>query len=412
MRIPEITAALRHRNFYLFYTGYAVSLTGSWIQTVTVAWFVYRVTGSGYWLGAVAFAGQIPAFILAPIGGVVADRCHRRNVVIVTQLLLMTQAFLTWILFSADMLSVNIIIILEIFLGTVKAVDVPVRQAFILDMVGNGDDLQNAIALNSILFNSARLIGPLAAALIITRAGEGLSFFINGVSFTAVLISLLMMNIRKEIPAKTKNRVSGELFEGFGYAVRNIPVLTLIAAGAFFNFLPVMVLYPVFAHDILSGNSGTYGIMVSASAMGALTGALFLANRKNSLGLGNAVTAAAFSLGAGTLVLSFSSTVSAACILCFSVGGATMILNAGSNTILQRISDPDKRGRVLSLWIMAAMGASPLGSLAGGMAVNILGVKPTYFIAGAVCLCGVIIFYFCVPPVNKALAENFQCKTT
>jgi MFS family permease len=321
----------------------------------------------------------------------------------------MLQAFLMGILFVNGMLHIEIIIMLEIFLGLVKAIDVPVRQAFIADMVEDKNDLHNAIALNSILFNSARLIGPLIAALIISRIGEGWSYFINGISFTAVVVSLLLMNIKDKFNHPVDSRVAGELLEGFDYAFNNAPVFTVIAAGAFFNFLPVMVLYPVFAHDILSGNSGTYGLMVSASGMGAVLGALFLANRRSCLGLGSAVTIAAFSLGAGTLVLSFSSSVSAACILCFSVGGATMILNAGSNTILQRICDPAKRGRVLSLWIMAAMGASPLGSFAGGMAANIFGIKPTYLIAGLIGLAGVIIFYFYIPRVNKALAENVSC---
>jgi len=409
MRFLNFTGALRHRNFLYFYTGYAVSLTGSWIQTITTAWLVYRITGSGFWLGAVTFAGQIPAFIFAPIGGVLADRCSRKNLVLTTQVILMIQAFLMGVLFMTGMLYIEVIVLLEIFLGMVKAIDVPVRQAFIIDMVEDKDDIHNAIALNSILFNSARLIGPLIAALIISRAGEGWSYFINGVSFTAVVFSLLIMEIKEKILSPVDSPLAGELLEGFDYAFNNAPVFTLIAAGAFFNFLPVMVLYPVFAHDILSGNSGTYGLLVSASGMGALLGALFLANRRSCLGLGSAVSIAAFSLGAGTLVLSFSSSVSAACILCFSVGGATMILNAGSNTILQRICDPAKRGRVLSLWIMAAMGASPLGSFAGGMAANCFGIQPTYLIAGLIGLGGVIILYFYIPSVNKALAENVIC---
>lgn len=409
MRLLHVTGALRHRNFFIFYIGYAVSLTGSWVQTVTTAWLVYRITGSGFWLGAVAFAGQIPAFILTPLGGVLADRCRRRDIVLATQAISMVQAFLTGTLFIYGLLHVEIIILLEIFLGLVKAIDVPVRQAFIADMVEDKNDLHNAIALNSILFNSARLIGPLIAALIISRAGERWSYFINGASFTAVVVSLLLMNIKEKNTHPAGSRVSCELLDGFDYAFNNAPVLTVIAAGAFFNFIPVMVLYPVFAHDILSGNSGTYGLMVSASGMGAVLGAFFLANRRSCLGLGSAVSIAAFSLGAGTLILSFSSSVSSACILCFSVGGATMILNAGSNTILQRICDPAKRGRVLSLWIMAAMGASPMGSFAGGMAANFFGIKPTYLIAGLIGLAGVVIFCFYIPRVNKAISENIFC---
>lgn len=410
MRFLYGRGALRHRNFFIFYIGYAVSLTGSWIQTITTAWLVYRVTGSGFWLGAVTFAGQVPGFIFAPVGGVLADRYSRKSIVLITQLVSMLQAFLMGILFINGMLDIKVIIVLEIFLGIIKAVDVPVRQAFVIDMVEDRNDINNAIALNSILFNSARLIGPLVAALIITRTGEGWSYFINGFSFTAVVISLLKMDIKEKNSYPVNSCVRGELLEGFNYVFKNVPVFTLIAAGAFFNFLPVMVLYPVFAHDILSGNSGTYGLMVSASGTGALLGAFFLANRRSSLGLGSAVSIAAFSLGAGTLVLSFSSSLSAVCILCFSLGGATMILNAGSNTILQRITDPDKRGRVLSLWIMAAMGASPLGSIAGGLAANIFGIKPTYLIAGVIGLAGVIILYYNIPRVNRALLENISCE--
>jgi MFS family permease len=406
MRFFKVSGALSHRNFFIFYAGYAVSLTGSWIQTVTTAWLVYRITGSGFWLGTVTFAGQIPAFVFAPIGGVLADRCSRKLLVMTTQIMLMLQAFLTGILFMTGTLYLNVIIILEIFLGLVKAIDVPVRQAFIIDMVEDNKDLSNAIALNSILFNGARLIGPLAAALIISKAGEGWSYFINGISFTAVVISLLVMRLKEDFSKPENSCLTVDLLDGFDYAFNNVPVFTLIAAGAFFNFLPVMVLYPVFAHDILSGNSGTYGLMVSASGMGAVAGALFMVKRSSCLGLGSAIFAAAFSLGAGTMVLSFSSSVSAACMLCFSVGGSTMILNSGSNAILQRISDPAKRGRVLSLWIMAAMGASPLGSFAGGLAANTFGVKPVYLIAGLIGLAGVIILYLYIPGVNKALADN------
>ncbi len=408
MRFLNERGALRHHNFFTFYAGYAVSLTGSWIQTVTTAWLVYRITGSGFWLGAVTFAGQIPGFIFAPAGGVLADRYSRRSLVMITQTASMAQAFLMGILFINGALGIYIIIVLEIFLGMIKAVDVPVRQAFILDLVEDRDDLNSAIALNSILFNGARLVGPIAAALVITQAGEGWSYFINGLSFTAVLVSLACMEIKTRSVSSGCFRPAGELLEGFNYVINNIPVFTLIAAGAFFNFLPVMVLYPVFAHDILSGNSATYSLMVSASGTGALLGAFFLANRRSCIGLGSAVSIAAFSLGAGTLVLSFSSSITSVCILCFSVGGATMILNAGSNTILQRITDPDKRGRVLSLWIMAAMGASPIGSIAGGAAANIFGIQPVYLIAGIIGLAGVVIFYINIPHVNKALTENIS----
>jgi MFS family permease len=220
-----------------------------------------------------------------------------------------------------------------------------------------------------------------------------------------------MMNIKQSNVLPVKTCVTGDLREGFDYVYNNVPVFTVIAAGAFFNFLPVMVLYPVFAHDILEGNSTTYGLLASASGLGALLGAIILANRRSCLGLGSAVSVAAFSLGAVTMILSISSSIAVSCILCFCVGGATMILNAGSNTILQRICDPAKLGRVLSIWIMTAMGASPLGSFIGGWAANSFGIRPAYFIAGMIGLAGFIVFYFYIPRVNKTLAENILCES-
>ena len=407
MKSAHVIRALRHRNYRLFFSGYAVSLVGTWIQSVTTAWLAYRITGSGFWLGVVTFAGQIPVSIISPFGGVLADNHDRRRMVTITQALSMVQALSLAVLFFAGCLTLPLIIVLEIFLGVVKGIDVPVRQAFVLDMVESREDLHNAIALNSTLFNGARLVGPVIAGIMIARVGEGWCFFINGLSFSTVLASLFAMRIPLFVRGE-KPDVLAELEEGVRYVVHNPPVRVLLLAVTFFCFLPVIVLYPVYTREILSGDSHTYGLLVSATGLGALLGALFLAGRRSFHGLGTLVLWATFSFSAGAIVLSFARILPLSMGLCVCIGFGMMILNAGSNTILQTISDPDKRGRVVSLWIMFSMGAAPVGSLAGGWISHAIGISATYLITGVAGLAGALAFSFYVPRINKALRHGVR----
>lgn len=407
MTSRNILRALRHRNYRLFFAGYAVSLLGSWIQTVTTAWLAYRLTGSGFWLGVVTFAGQIPVSVVSPFGGLVADRRDRRRVIVATQALSMVQALFLAFLFFTDCLTIPLLAGLEIFLGVVKGIDVPVRQAFVLDMVENRDELHNAIALNSSLFNGARLVGPVVAGVLIARTGEGWCFLINGITFLAVLVSLMLMKVPRAVRTGRQGALV-DLREGVRYVLYNPAARVLLVSVTFFCFLPVMVLYPVYAREILNGDSHTYGLLVSATGLGALFAALLLAGRRASYGLGTLVLVAAVMFSGGGLVLSWSRSLALSYPVCLAVGFGMMILNAGSNTILQTISDPDKRGRVVSLWIMMSMGAAPLGSLAGGALAEAIGVTTTYFIAGSLGLLGALVFTVFVPEINRALRKSLR----
>jgi len=384
-----------------------VSLLGTWIQTVTTAWLAYRISGSSFWLGVVTFAGQIPTSLMSPFGGVFADSMDRRRMIMITQVLSMAQAVCMALLFFAGLLSLPLIIFFETFLGLVKGIDVPVRQAFVLDMVENREDLHNAIALNSTLFNGARLVGPVVAGVMIARVGEGWCFFINGLSFFAVILSLAVMKMPHFIKSAKMN-VMMDFRDGLSYAAHNPPVRILLVAVTFFCFLPVMVLYPVYAREILSGDSHTYGLLVSATGLGAFTGAVILAGRRGFHGLATFSLIAAILFSSGAVGLSFSKSLPLSMGLCFIAGFGMMILNAGSNTMLQTISDPDKRGRVISLWIMAAMGAAPLGSLAGGMMSQSIGISATYLVTGVAGLAGAFLFSFRVSRINRELLRNVK----
>lgn len=386
--------ALRHRNYRLFFIGQSISLIGTWMQQVAVSWLVYRMTNSPFLLGVVGFASQIPTFFVTPIAGVVADKYDRHRLLVITQLLLMAQASILAVLVLTNSVKVWHILALSVFLGTVHSFDIPVRQSFIVKMIEKRDDLGNAIALNSSMFNVARLAGPSLAGIIIAVYGEGMCFLINALSYIAVIVSLLAMRIERRKSKPENLDILRELKEGFKYAF-GIPHLRLILL--FLGLIsliavPYQTLMPVFARDVFHGGPRTLGFLVAMSGAGALLGAIYLAGRKSVMGLEKIIAIASGLFGLGIIVFACSRWLwfSMAMILVISFG--VMVQMAASNTVLQTIVEDDKRGRIMSFYAMSFMGMAPFGSLLTGGLAEKIGAPATLFICGVCCVMGSFIF--------------------
>jgi MFS family permease len=366
---------------------------------------VYHLTNSAFLLGLVGFAGQIPTFLIAPFAGVFTDRWNRYRLLIVTQIAAMIQAFALAFLYLNGSIQVWHIVALSILLGIVNAFDVPVRQSFVIEMVEKKEDLGNAIALNSSMVNGARLFGPSIAGMLIAFTGEGICFLLNGVSYLFVIASLLMMKITPRKIAQREKHVMSELKEGFRYTFGFAPIRYLILLLALISLvgMPYTVLMPVFAKEILHGGSHTFGFLMGASGMGALLGALFLASRKNVLGLDKLIPLAAATFGAGLIAFSFSRFFLLSFALMVFVGLGMMLQMASTNTILQTIVDDDKRGRVMSFYTMAFMGTAPFGSFIAGSLASKIGAPNTLVVGGVACILGTLVFVRYLPRLRKAV---------
>ena len=383
--------------------GQILSLVGTWTQQIALPWLVYRLTGSKFLLGLVGFATQIPAFLLAPVAGVMADRWNRYRIIIATQTLSMLQAALLAILFFTGHINISNIIILAIFLGLINAFDMPTRQSFVISLVENKEDLSNAIALNSMMFNSARLIGPAVAGLIIAASNEGVCFAINAVSFLFVIASLLMMKISPEKANPNRKRVLLEFREGLAHVLGFTPLkyLMLLLALVSLTGMSYAVLMPVFADKMLHGGPGTFGLLMSFAGIGAMTGAAYLASRKTVRGLLKIIPLAITLFGFGLITIAFSNTLWLALPLMFVIGLGMMTQMAASNTIIQTIVDDDKRGRIMSFYVMAFIGTAPFGSLLAGSLAEKIGVPYTLAIGGSLCVLGAAIFTLKMPDMRK-----------
>jgi MFS family permease len=401
--------ALSYRNYRLFFFGQGLSLIGTWMQMIALAWLVYRITNSAFLLGLTGFLGQIFIFPFAPFAGVVADRFDRHKIMVTTQTLSMIQAFILAALVFTNTVSIWHIILLNIILGIINAFDMPARQSFVVEMVEKKSDLGNAIALNSSLFNVARLAGPSIAGLVIAAFGEGFCFLLNGISFLAVIFSLLAM---RDIP---KRKMKGahplrDLKEGIGYAYRFAPIRYLLTMMALISVIgmPYVVLMPVFARDILHGGPETLGLLMGASGIGAVSGALYLASRKSVRGLVNWIAVASFTFGVGLIAFSFSRTLWLSSLVLVVAGFGMIVQMAAGNTILQTIVDEDKRGRVMSLFIMAFIGTMPFGSLLSGVLADNIGVPYTVLLSGAVCVIAAALFTFKIPQLKKMIRPIYM----
>jgi MFS family permease len=398
--------ALRYRNYRLFFGGQVVSLAGTWITTTATSWLVYRLTGSAVLLGVVGFAGQFPAFVMGPFAGIVVDRWNRHRLLVVTQTLSMLQSFALAALTLTGHITVEAVVLLSVVQGLVNAFDMPGRQAFLITMIDNKEDLGNAIALNSSMVNAARLIGPTIAGLVIAVANEGWCFLIDGVSYIAVIVALLRMRIAAPAAAPAVRRNAWQQFtEGWRYALGFRPIRSTILLLALVSLVgvPYSVLMPVFATAVFHGGPNTLGFLMTASGCGALAGALWLAQRKSVVGLGRIIPIATALFGAGLIAFSFSSILWIA-VPCLVVAGfGFMVQMASSNTVIQTIVDDEKRGRVMSFYMMAFLGTAPFGSLMAGWMSSRIGAPDTLRVGGVCCAAGAFWFFTELPEIRAAV---------
>lgn len=392
--IRLLLRAFSYRNYRLFFAGQGISLIGTWVQQVAMGWLVYRLTGSALLLGAVAFSAQIPTFLLSPFAGVVADRWNRQKLLIATQAFSMLQASILAALVMTHAVATWHLMALSAFIGVVNAFDIPIRQSFVVEMVEKKEDLGNAIALNSAMFNSARFIGPSAAGILISALGEGICFLLNAVSYVAVIVALLAMHVKPRESRNGRNAVWQELTEGVAYVYHFKPILAILALLGVFSIAgsPYVVLMPVYAKDILHGGADTFGFLMSAAGIGAIAATIWLAARKSVLGLGGLIPLATITFGVAVAAFAISPNFTLSLVFLFFAGFGMMIQIASSNTIIQTIVDEDKRGRVMSLFAMSFLGMMPFGSLLAGAVAGRIGVRSTLLLGAAVCILGASLF--------------------
>ena len=392
--------ALKHRNFQLFFAGQLISLIGTWMQSVAQSWLVYKLTGSSLKLGAVGFASQIPVFLAAPLGGIVADRYNRHRVVIGTQIASMILAFVLAALTLAGVITVPEIFVLAALVGIVNAFDIPGRQSFLVEMVGR-EDLMNAIALNSSMFNGARIIGPAIAGILIARIGEGWCFFANAVSYIAVIIGLVMMRVppRELRPAGPP---LAHIIEGFRWVRNTAPIRALLMLLGLVSLvaMPYTVLMPIFADRILHGGARGLGILMGATGVGALLGALTLAARTGVRGLGRWVTFACAGFSITLIAFAFSHNFWLSTALLVPVGFCMMLQMSSSNTLIQAMVPDHLRGRVMAVYSMMFMGMAPFGALLGGALADRLGAPVTLSMGAMACLGGAALFGVRLPKIR------------
>ncbi len=401
--VAQTLRALRSRNFRLFFAGQTVSLIGTWIQQIAMSWLVYRLTKSAFMLGMVGFVATAPGVFITPFAGVAADRWNRHRMVIATQTGAMLQALALAALVLTGTIRVWHILALSAFVGIVNGFDMPARQSFLLEMVEDREDLPNAIALNSSMFNGARLVGPAIAGALIAVVGEGICFLLNGLSFLAVLAALLAMRVpRRELPSGRMD-VLRELGDGFRYAFRSPPiriVLGFLALASLFA-QPYTVLMPVVATRVLHGGADTLGLLMAATGLGALAGALYLATRPSVVGLGRVIALAGSLFGLALLAVAASHALWLSCALLVLAGAGMMVQTAGSNTMLQTIADERMRGRVISIYGLAFLGVAPLGSLYAGVAAGRFGAPLTIAAGGVITLAGAAVFFRKLPLLRE-----------
>jgi MFS family permease len=398
IQLSATLRALRHRNFQLFFSGQLISLIGTWMQTVAQAWLVYRLTGSSLLLGSVGFASQFPVFLVAPLGGIVADHYNRQRVVITTQVCSMILALILAALTLSGTVHVWHIFVLAALLGVVNAFDIPGRQSFLVDMVGK-EDLMNAIALNSSMFNGARIIGPAIAGVLVARIGEGWCFFANGVSYIAVIAGLLLMTVAEPKHAHPRGSPLADVIEGFRFVMSSPPIHHLLILLGILSVtgMPFAVLMPIFADQILHGGAKGLGILMGASGVGALAGALLLASRESVFGLGRWVAVSAGAFGASLIGFAVSRSFWVSCALLLPVGFAGMVEMGSSNTLIQSMSPDHLRGRVMSVYSMMFMGMAPLGAVVSGVTAARWGAPATVAGGGAICIVGAAVFGWRLP---------------
>ncbi|MDP9055676.1 MAG: MFS transporter [Acidobacteriota bacterium] len=404
--------ALGHRNFQLFFAGQLISLIGTWMQSVAQSWLVYRLTGSPALLGLASFAGQIPIFILSPLSGYTADRLNRRRVIIATQSASMLLALILAALTLSGRIRIWELFVLAALLGIVNAFDIPARQSFLVEMVGR-DDLMNAIALNSSMFNGARIIGPAIAGILVARIGEGWCFFANGISYVAVIGGLLLMKVSPFRPAPASMSALETIREGFDYVWRTLPIRAIVQLIAIVSFagMPYTVLMPIFADRILHGGAKGLGILMGATGLGALGGALLLATRTELKGFMVWIPSGAAVFAVSMAGFAVSGSILLSCAMLLIAGFAVMVQVGVSNTLIQSMVSDRLRGRTMSVYSMMYMGVGPFGAMAAGFAADRFGARFTILAGALVCLLASGVFALQLPairPIARKLVRDQQ----
>ena len=409
---PRLLRALRHRNYRLFFSGQSVSLVGTWITRIATSWLVYRLTGSALLLGIVGFCGQIPTLILSPFAGVLVDRHDRHRILVITQVFSMLQSLALALLALPGVIRVWEILALQLVQGVINAFDTPARQSFIVDMIEDRADLPNAIALNSSMVNGSRIIGPSIGGIVIAAVGEGWCFMLDAISYLAVIASLMAMRVPKKQRTEGVGRVIEELRAGFTYVSQSVPMrsaLLLLALVATMG-MPYTVLMPAIATVRLHGGAHTLGFLMTASGLGALIGALYLASRNTVLGLGRAMVLSTIAFGVGLMAFSQSRAIWLSLLLLPIVGGGMMVETASTNTILQTIVEERMRGRVMSFYTMAFLGTAPLGSLFAGVLADRIGAPTTILLGGLACVAAGGWFALRLPSIRAVLRPIYVKK--
>jgi len=385
--------ALKHRNFQLFIIGQLISLVGTWMQTTAQQWLVYKLTGSVALLGVFGFASQVPMLLLAWMGGYVGDRYNRHRGVIVTQSLSMILAFVLAGLTLTHLIREWHLIVIALLVGIVNAFDVPIRQSFFVHMVGK-EDLPNAIALNSSIFNGARVVGPAIAGFAIVLFGEGWCFFLNGVSFIAVLVALLMMRIDPFVKKPPDESPLRSFVQGFKFAMHDVPIRSALIVLCLLSMfgLQYSVFLPVYAHDILRGDAGTFSLLMSAAGVGAFLGALQFAARTNYTGLARWIATTCTVCAVGLIIMSHATTFWLCAVVLFVVGFAATSQMAATNTIIQERVPDELRSRLMAVYATMFMGVQPIGALLAGGVAKHIGTPNTVLLFGTLVLAGCVFF--------------------
>jgi MFS family permease len=402
-RLAETFRALRHRNYRLFFGGQSVSLVGTWMTRLATSWLVWRLTHSAELLGLLGFAGQVPTFVLASFAGVWVDRLNRHHLLVATQVLAMLQSFALAALVLSGTVQVWEIVALQVFQGIINAFDMPTRQALLIDLIEDRADLSNAVALNSTLVNGARLVGPSLAGLIVASVGEGWCFFADGVTYVAVVASLLLMHVTPHARAEKGKKVLQDLGEGLRYAFGFGPIRAILLLLALVGVagIPYRVLLPVIASQTLQGGAHTLGFLMAAMGAGALAGALYLASRRTVLGLGGLIPLAAGLFGASLAGVGLSRWLPLSMLLMVALGAGFMVHLAASNTLIQTLVREHMRGRVMALYAMAFMGMATFGSLLAGAVAGLIGAAWTLTGGGLLCILGAAVFGYGLPRLRE-----------
>lgn len=383
---PHPLRALRARDFRIYFAGQLVSVAGTWMQQIAMAWLAYSLTRSALVLGLLGFASQIPILLFAPLGGVWSDRVDRRRLMMTTQMLAMLQALTLAVLAWRGAATPALLIGLAFVLGCINAVDVPARQSLVVHLVGDRALLPNAIALNSFMMNATRFVGPALAGVIVAWAGEAVCFLLNALSYLAVLVALTALHARPG--GGVSKPALHALREGLAYTFshRDIRLFLLLVAAVSFLVAPYVVMMPLYARTVLGGDARTFGALVSSAGAGSLLASLFLATRGSIDGLARRVALAATVAGAALVAFGLNSVVALAYPILMALGFSVVLVAAGSNTLLQSWVRDDMRGRVMAIFSVAFLGIAPLGSLAMGSLAHAFGLRPALLLSGTLAM--------------------------